>query len=94
MDIPKTFTIQFSDHQEVSLSLVEEAQGVLKYQATKYNCDLEKDEKYTLTISLELSPLKDEERKSALLYKMFYGKTIPNTEIKITNRHNGQIIQK
>lgn len=94
METPKKIIIKFSDNQEVSLDLVEEGEGACKFRATKYNCDLEQNEKSILTLSLELFPLSDEERKSVLLYSMFYGKTIPNTEIKITSRHNGQIIQK
>ena len=74
METSKLLMIKFGN-DEVILELVEETNGICKYQTTKYNYDLDADEKSTLTFTLELSPMTDQEKKKTVLYNMFYGKT-------------------
>ena len=90
METEEPYILQLGEGREITLEFVNETDGVFKFQATKYNTNLSLNEKSSITITLELSSLTDEERKSVLLYNMYNGKSIPNTEIKITKRHNGK----
>src|ERR1035437_3436098 len=90
METPKAFIIQFNNKDEARLELIESKDGVSIFQKVKYQNDLELNEKYTLTLNLVLTPLTKEEKKSVLLYNMFNGKELPNTEIKITKRNEGE----
>ena len=89
MAAEKIYAIQFSENDQINCELVEETTDKCVYKATKYNYDLELDEKSSITFSIEVSPLTLKERKSVLIYKMFNGKTIPGTTINKTKRDDG-----
>jgi hypothetical protein len=89
MAAEKIYVIQFSENDHIDLELIEETTDKCVYKATKYNYDLELDEKSTVTFSIEVSPLTLKEKRSVLLYNMFRGKKIAGTTINITKRDDG-----
>lgn len=86
----KTFTIQFAKDDDVVCELIEETPESSKYKVTKFNYDSDTCEKTILTITVELSPMTDKEKRSALFYKYFWGHEGSSTDIKITEFNNGR----
>ena len=71
MEADKTYMLQFGVDQQIIFDLYEEKDGVLSYRKTNYHYDIEKNEKSTLTMQVEIKPLTEQERKDVRRYNEF-----------------------
>ncbi len=73
------FGIQFSN-ELVIMELVKEEKGVSKYQLVRHLYDLDNDEHQTLTLTVDIAPVTNKEKRSTLLFNMFKGVTIKKAD--------------
>ena len=71
MEPDKTYMLKFGVDQEIIFDLYQEKDGILTYRKANYHYDIEKNEKSTLTMQVEIKPLTELERKNVRQYNEF-----------------------
>lgn len=90
MEIPLTYKIEFSKSDTIDLKLIAETPEKLIFKETRVHIDKIHGEKSVMSVYIELSKIKDEEKRRVIIDKMDFNSPIENAT-KITQQPDAEI---